>query len=88
MFSAFNEPSAVLHRGGIKQCGLWKGFYTSVIAVIGGKIENVENVKTHIESYQYLLSDCSHCATRAGMWGTFFDRQISAVPNFSHFLSV
>jgi hypothetical protein len=88
MLSAFNQPHVVLHRGGITECKLWKGFYTSVMASIGGKLENVKNVKMHIELYEDLLSDCSHCATRAGMWSTFFEKQITAVPKFSHFLSV
>ena len=67
LFSIFDEPPtpshAVLHRG--KQCELWSQFSTSVIKRVGGKIGCMENIKKHIESFEPLISDCSHCQVRA-----------------------
>lgn len=86
LFSIFDEPPTVLHRGGLKQCELWSEFSTSVIKRVGGKIGCMENIKKHIESFEPLISDCSYCQIRASMWIGVFSKKTAAIPKFSTLL--
>ncbi|GBE89381.1 hypothetical protein BKA93DRAFT_828027 [Sparassis latifolia] len=83
--NSLQEPSVVLHKGGIAECDLWPLFRRHVVSTlsqnIGCVMEYAEVFRRAEEQYR-LGTECSHCAIRAARWDANIQGLISTVKSF------
>ncbi|KDR73372.1 hypothetical protein GALMADRAFT_1341949 [Galerina marginata CBS 339.88] len=64
----YNEPPPVLHRGGEKECRMWRKFRNVVLAQVKREAVIFLSFNGLVDGARHYLKDCRHCGIRADRW--------------------
>jgi len=79
------DPPVLQHRGGLDRCDGWDSFHRGVIIAIAGKPVSFDYFSKTLETYEYLLGECSYCKKVIKTWEGRISSSHST-HNFSYFL--
>ena len=83
----YNEPSPVLHRGGVVDCKLWRKFRHVVVSQVKREVVIFSSFDSIVEGAKHHLKDCRHCCIRADNWtGRVHRQNWEDMPKFTFFL--
>ncbi|KAJ7447032.1 hypothetical protein B0H11DRAFT_2083098 [Mycena galericulata] len=84
MHSSLVPTAVILHRGGMKSCGVWGDFYCAILERFS--LDSIREFSSLIDEHKHQLDGCHQCTVRAESWAKSVTHRLSTLPLFSSFL--